>query len=666
MPRGYRLLTALTAVTGCVSLMVTGELNPAFMAATPFILVAYYRLCTGRPPVAKETVNALSAVVVVLFPVDVFIISGDVVVAVAHLTLLFHAIKGFDIKDPWDCLQVLFMSLLQLLVASELTLSPVFAAVFLAFMVIMTVSISYSHLLKEGGGVRTFLRPLAAVTLLTALMTVAFFVLIPRFNRGLWGKSHSRVFKTGFSKNIRLGEFGEVKLNPSVVMRVTPDEKPARTLYWRGITFEEYGENAWHDKKSARRNIYGNGIFEVDDVRGKKLKRQEILLAPLDTDVLFAPRGAALVAMNIRYISRDDSGALYVPAKSSSGFKYTVYSSDAPPEARQPLSRYLRLPAGMERISALASRIASAPSNDRGGDRNGDRAGKIAKKIENYLRSNYAYSLKTDTVPAGVNAVEHFLFTARRGWCEHYATAMTLMLRSAGIPARVVSGFAGGRYNRFGGYLIVRKSDAHTWVEAVVDNKWETFDPTPPSPLEEDAEIFMYLDLLTMNWDRYVIGYGSFEQSLLMRRMAGILNFPKWSGFGGAPPASVWRADIAAAVTVAAAAIFLLARLFFGRKGPKPDKISRRYVQVRRRILRGARGGGGGGGAYIRSDTITAAETLALVNGPNGAMDDERRKHVAEFFGLYGLIRFGGESAPAAVQRYEELYRILRRGKWGI
>jgi transglutaminase-like putative cysteine protease len=645
---------------------VTGELNPAFMAATPFIVAAYYRLYMGRPQATKETINALAAVVVVLFPVDVFIISGDVVVAVAHLTLLFHAIKGFDVKDPWDCLQVLFMSLLQLLVASELTLSPVFAAVFLAFMVIMTVSMSYSHLLKEGSeDVRPFVRPIAVITLITALMTVVFFFGIPRFNRGLWGKSHSRVIKTGFSKNIRLGEVGEVKLNPSVVMRVMLDEKPSHALYWRGITFEEYDKNAWHDKKGARFTISGSdGVFNVKDVPpGKRLKRQEILLAPLDTDVLFALRGAARVEMRGRYVAVDDSGALFVPYKSSSGFKYTVFSSDAPPDARRPLSGYLQLPAGMGRIAALASRLAAGPSidggnnpgigRDNGRDNDGDRAGIIAKKIENYLRSNFTYSLSTDTVPAGVSAVEHFLFTARRGWCEHYATAMTLMLRSQGIPARVVSGFSGGRYNRFGGYLIVRKSDAHTWVEAVVDNKWETFDPTPLSLLAEDPEFFMYLDMVAMNWDKYVIGYGSFEQSLLMRRMAGIFDSHGWSGFGGAP-----RAAVAAAVAGAAGmAVVIFMLLKIRRKTTRLDKISRRYVQVRRRVLRGARN------AHIWNESITAAETFALASGLNGGMDEERRRLVAEFFGLYGLIRFGGESAPAAMKRYEELYRIIRRGK---
>jgi transglutaminase-like putative cysteine protease len=650
MPKGYRLLTALTAVTGCVSLMVTGELNPMFMAAMPLVIAAYYRLYMGRPQATKETVNALSAVVVVLFPVDVFIISGDVVVAVAHLTLLFHAIKGFDVKEPWDTLQVLFMSLLQMLVASELTLSPVFAAVFLVFMAVMTVSISYSHLVREGGDdIRPFIKPIFAVTLMTALMTAAFFVSIPRFNRGLWGRSHTRGLKTGFSKNVRLGEFGELKLDPSVVMRVVPDENkdPSRVLYWRGITFEEYGKNAWQDKKTARRTIYGRGgVFDVDYAHGKRLERQEILLAPLDTDVLFAVRGAARIEMRSRYVYSDDSGALYAPAKSLGSLKYTVYSTDLPPEAKGPQTEYLQLPAGMERIAGLASRLAAGPTDARA----------RVKKIESYLRSNYTYSLKTDTVPVGVNAVERFLFTAKRGWCEHYATAMTLMLRSVGIPARVVSGFVGGRYNRFGGYLIVRKSDAHTWVEAVVDKKWETFDPTPPSFLEEDAELFMYLDLLTMNWNRYVIGYGSFEQDVLMKRVSkGFSGFSKWSGLEGA------GLEAAAYAAAAAAAIFLLLRFRRGRL--KIDKTGRRYLQVRARILRGApdasrmsrargyRGVRGGGG-----ETKTAAEVLAMA----GEMDEERRARVAEFFDLYGKIRFGGERGRGAMDRYEELYRVIR------
>ena len=80
------------------------------------------------------------------------------------------------------------------------------------------------------------------------------------------------------------------------------------------------------------------------------------------------------------------------------------------------------------------------------------------------------------------NPVEHFLFDSKRGHCEFFSTTMALMLREIGIPSRNVTGFVGGTYNRFGRYYAVREGDAHSWVEAYLDDPirgWVTFDPTP-------------------------------------------------------------------------------------------------------------------------------------------------------------------------------------------
>src|SRR5262249_36983498 len=135
-----------------------------------------------------------------------------------------------------------------------------------------------------------------------------------------------------------------------------------------------------------------------------------------------------------------------------------------------------------------------------------------------HLRNGYHYDLSS---PSGgtKQPIDHFLFETKRGHCEFFSSTMAVMLRELKVPSRNVMGFVGGTYNRFGRYYAVREGDAHSWVEAYIDDKqhppgWVTFDPTPPAgaqPLEETTGTFVYLrglvEALSQRWNRYVVGY---------------------------------------------------------------------------------------------------------------------------------------------------------------
>jgi hypothetical protein len=138
-------------------------------------------------------------------------------------------------------------------------------------------------------------------------------------------------------------------------------------------------------------------------------------------------------------------------------------------------------------------------------------------KIDKYLRENYAYSLSTSRPPEGISPMEYFLFSSKKGFCEHYSTAMVLMLRSVNIPARIVTGFLGGEINEYGGYIIVRQSNAHSWVEAVIDGAWRRFDPTPQIPAERQSATVLFLDMIRMKWNRYVVAFSASDQKEIVR-----------------------------------------------------------------------------------------------------------------------------------------------------
>jgi protein-glutamine gamma-glutamyltransferase len=185
-------------------------------------------------------------------------------------------------------------------------------------------------------------------------------------------------------------------------------------------------------------------------------------------------------------VSVDDLGGLRTDSTLSAGTVYSVVSTRGsapagllrsaraapPPE----LERYLQLPETLpRRVRDLAARITAGETNT---------FDKITA-LEDYLRDNYRYTLDSPVPPPGRDAVDHFLFDARAGFCEQFASATTIMLRSLGIPSRVATGYTPGGRNPFTGLYEVRASDAHAWVEAWFPRYgWYDFDPTfavPPS-----------------------------------------------------------------------------------------------------------------------------------------------------------------------------------------
>lgn len=167
--------------------------------------------------------------------------------------------------------------------------------------------------------------------------------------------------------------------------------------------------------------------------------------------------------------------------------------------------RYLQLPEASDQVAELAHRVT-------------DRAATPYEKISAVLRhlsSNYHYSLDADTTTSS-RPIDDFLFTRKTGYCEHYATAMVLMLRSIGIPARLVTGFLATEWNDFGGYYTVRQRDAHAWVEVYYPHSgWITMDPTPAGALTPPSmwETFRRLgESFRLHWDRVFIRYSARDQ----------------------------------------------------------------------------------------------------------------------------------------------------------
>ncbi|NCO84563.1 MAG: hypothetical protein COZ31_05055 [Nitrospirae bacterium CG_4_10_14_3_um_filter_44_29] len=635
MPRIYKVLTALLAVTGCAGLFITGPLNPVMLIPALGLIPGYIRLWKDMPPAQKWIVNSLSVSALFLFAFDALIVTGDFFIAVAHLTIVFQAIKSFDLKEPWDHLQVYFMSLLQLIIASELTRSIVFGAVFIIFLIALVTAMVISHFLKEGTYRKIKLKmPVTVISILTLLTTGMFFISAPRVKGGIVGKSRVTGIKTaGFSEKVAFGSFGEVKLDSTIVMRVEMPEKTPAQLYWRGMTLDYFDGTSWLDtiKKRDRVSKYEN-IFVILPVSLDNATVQKIFIEPIDSDVIFGLGSIVGIEIDLRAMFTDGSGAVFAPEKSPKRLAYTAYSVLEEQPASDNISDYLQFPSKLEKIGKFTDEIT----------KNSKTGIEKASKIENYLKTNYKYSLKTAPPAAGTNPIENFLFNSKAGYCEHYATAMALMLRRAGIPSRIVTGFAGGEKNKYGGYIIVRQSDAHSWVEAVIDRRWKRFDPTPPAPQFKMPSLpSLYIDSLRLKWYRYVVNFNSSDQKNLISYISmPFVKIPKIPEIRIDGLKAVFYIFLIAGFM--AITIFLLSRIKIRRYG----FVTADYMRFRRYLKR-------------KGAKITASSTPSDIAEEASKLGMSEKAF--EFIRLYEMARFGGkELSSDQKERYKSINKNIR------
>ncbi len=250
----------------------------------------------------------------------------------------------------------------------------------------------------------------------------------------------------------------------------------------------------------------------------------QVHLNEIASDTLFIAGTPETISVNLPLLYFTPGESFHVPPRfASGGLTYGVYSfledetADVhpAPESLAMAARLnlLRLPRIDRRIQRLARDMAAGATTD----------GAEARQIESRLRSDYGYTL--DLLPATVaDPLANFLFVRKKGYCEYFASAMTVMLRTLGIPSRMVTGFQSGVYNPMTGWQVVRASDAHSWVEAWISGRgWTTFDPTPADPAAAgegvEARLYLYFDAADQFWQEWVLSYDLERQIVLAARM---------------------------------------------------------------------------------------------------------------------------------------------------
>lgn len=466
----------------------------------------------------------------------------DLLVIFLILVLFTRIIYKTELNDY---LYGYLIAIVCLLVGAIYIADFIFGVLFLSFYLVLCWALIFYNLMVERvgsncppelfkriGGGETVGVPLFGVSsglmFLSLLLTAVIFISFPRLGLGFLSLNSNAPPMSGFSEKVTLGDVGKIKLNQEVVMRVEFTRngvpfRPGAGVLWRGVALDRYDGKAWFstsDSDWEAENKAGAGVDLFPMTFSGQIVRQEVYMEALDSEVVFTYGIPINIAGSFSRLEMDASFALRTGDTRIGPRKYLMISEIREPDASYPtaypfskgdddLTRFLQIPEMSSQIILLGRRFAE------GVDTPLEKAGRVLS----YLQNGFSYSLEM-VKETKESSLDEFLFHRKKGHCEYFASAMVILLRVAGVPARIVNGFMGAEWNEFGKYMVVRQQHAHSWVEAYIPGRgWTVFDPTPPDPTSSFAprnSIILLIDLMRLNWQRYVIRYSLQDQIRLV------------------------------------------------------------------------------------------------------------------------------------------------------
>jgi len=581
------------------------------------------------PPVARFSALGIALLLLVLSYGNIF--GRSAAVSLLTLMLALKLLECYRVRDARVVVSFsLFLCATQFLFGQGV-LMPVYGAA-----VIATSLIALAHLHRReaftiarkvpalGRSVYSELGFSFRILALALPAALALFLLFPRWASPLWGVPESSLdARSGLSDSMEPGSIEQLFMDDSAAFRVEFQERvPSQEeLYWRGPVFWEFDGRTWEA------SFWSNNIDARNPPEpGNAGLHYVVQLEPNERKWLFSldyptvlPRDTRLT-MDYQIIRKNSVTQL---------LRYEMASDpdflDSPDLSEVLQSSALQLPEGFNpETRELVSRWRQSTSDDRA----------LAEQALQYFnREPFHYRL--DAPLLGMHSVDDFLFRTRTGYCEHYASAFTVMMRMAGIPARVVTGYQGGWYNDFGNYLLVRQSDAHAWSEIWLEGDgWTRFDPTAAvSPLRvqqgslgalsEPRHMLDFgwlrnarngFDLLQRTWNDWVIDFGAAEQARLFAPLGVQSMDAKWL--------------MAVLLTVIGVLSILLMPLILRTQGPmRRSPLQGIWIKFLRRLQR----------AGIQSRPSMGASTVAL---EAGAMLPGQAEEISRIAHLYNGYRY--------------------------
>ena len=566
---------------------------------------------------------------------------------VAMLTLLL-TLKLLEMHARRDLFVVIFLSFFLLLANFFYSQSIGTAALTIVALVpILTAQLSFQYTgdvppLKRRIGLSVFIVGLAAPLMLVL------FILFPRIQGPLWGlPSDANSGRSGLSDTMSPGNISKLAQSDDIAFRVKfIDPPPSQAkLYWRGVVLGNYDGRTWTQQASNGKLNAPTTMF----TRGTPIRHQ-VTLEPNGRRWVFAlelPDSPPTLANNPVTIAHDRQILAAQPINERIRYDVVSYIDfmQQPQESPAVLRDALLLPIGYNPAALqFGARLRSQYGN----------SVQVVNAVLQFFRQEpFSYTLEPPLL--GQNAVDEFLFSTRAGFCEHYASAFVVLMRAAGIPARVVTGYQGGEINPVDGFMTVRQSDAHAWAEVWLQNRgWIRIDPTAavaPNRVEQNltsalpaptfgplnglvnltvgkdsflAKLRVNWDAVTNAWNQRVLNFNPAYQMDLMRKL----------GFNEVD----WRTLTALLLGVGTITLAIITLpLVVNRQKRNPiDVVYANLCQLMQQH------------GYARNIHEGPRDYCARLTAPESMLSSERKFAAQRFLTLYEAVQYGTVEADVS------------------
>ena len=555
--------------------------------------------------------------------------------------LLLVTLKAFESSSQRDW-NVLLLAMLFLIGSAVLFNQSLLTGLWLlAALTAAAVCLAVS---AGGLGLREALRCAASSLLAVLPLAAVLFVSVPRMKEPLWRiPQGGQQAKTGLSDTMQPGSISNLVQSDEWVANITFSDglKPQpRDLYWRAIIMSDFDGTRWQ----AMPDFAADSAPQLRVSEGRGVRYQMIIrdqngaLPALDYPAGVLPQGLVRRLGGTVRAERSREGLRRLDLQAALGDTLPHALNEA--EYR----RYTRLPEGNPQTRRLAETLAKQSPDERAFIRN---------VLNHFSRRHFSYTLRPPTT-AGRNSIDEFMFATRQGFCEHYAQSFAVIMRAAGLPARIVTGYQGAEYNPQGGFWQIRAKDAHAWTEVWLPSEqvWLRVDPTAAvaavrteqgigSALPQNDRVLIadesafsrWRDAGQFYWQQWVVNYDQSRQN----------SFFSLLGLGG------FNLKTLLLFLPAALAAALLPLYRWQAKNRSRDHLEEGFMLLKLALL-------GDGGESAPS--VTAAELKSLLH-ENGIQDNALETLLAD----YDNLRYAGlPSDPRAERRwYRAAVKTARR-----
>ena len=461
-----------------------------------------------------------------------------------HLLCFAYSLKMFEIPQRKDLYQLvvlgIFVACSSLIFIQSIYFSlAVIVLVFSNFIIIL-------NLFTPKQAMKQQIKLLSKLCLYSVPFAIVLFIGFPKLSP-FWQVPSVKSAKVGLSDSVKIGDIAKLALSDELAFRVSfQDQTPRHSeLYWRAMVLDDFDGITWrqstHDNHQHNKKRYGSAKLdhvtksENVELRGSSINYQ-VITEPSFQSWLFALDLATSEQGNIG--QRNDFSLFYRGTVNQqlsyqvSSYPNAILSPELIDDTR---TLNLALTTNNNpRLLAKAQQLRQRYSDDRQ---------LINQVLSDFNQEDYYYTLEPPRL--NNNSLDEFYFDTRSGFCEHYASSFTYLMRAAGIPARMVVGYLGGELNPNGNYLTVYQRNAHAWAEVWLPGQgWQRVDPTAavdPERVESGFssslmqeydnlssglfslkplqamwwynQLKMQIDAIDYQWTRWVIGYDGKQQS---------------------------------------------------------------------------------------------------------------------------------------------------------